>query len=122
MNSDWADLGRLNMRNQISSARPWNTGGGGGPGPFPPTRFRLVLSEDRGFRGRSFTATGSVPLVSSSFNDKASSVQVNGGVWELCEDRDYGGRCVTISSNVSDLGSYGLRNRVSSVRLRGSPR
>jgi hypothetical protein len=122
VNSDWPDLGRLNMRNQISSARPWNSGGGGRSGPFPPTRFRLVLYEDRGYRGRSYTTTGSVPLVPSSFNDKASSVQVSGGVWELCEDRDFGGRCVTISRNVSDLGSVGLRNEVSSVRPRGSPR
>ena len=80
-----------------------------------------ILYEDRGFGGRSYTATQSVPLL-SSFNDRASSARVEGGVWEICDDRDYGGRCVSISSDVSDLASVGLRNRVSSVRLRGSPR
>src|SRR5262245_45035835 len=93
--------------------------GGGGPGAFPPQRFRIILYEDRGFRGRTYTATQSVPLL-SSFNDRASSVE--GGFWEICDDRDYGGRCVNTSSDVSDLGSYGLRNRVSSVRLLASPR
>ena len=62
VNSDWPDLGTLSMRNQISSARPWNAGGGGGRGPFQPTRFRLVLYEDRGTVSGNVSDLGSVGL------------------------------------------------------------
>ena len=51
------------------------------------------------------------------FNNQAGSVQVTGR-WELCDQPNFGGRCVTISSDVRDLARLGLRDRVSSARPR----
>lgn len=104
---------------EISSLRRVRGGGGGGGGgirpPFPG-RGRIVLFEERRFRGRSVAVNG-VEGYLSGFNDRAESVQVFGGSWELCEDSEFRGRCVTVSSNSADLGS--LRGKVSSVRPRG---
>ena len=54
--------------------------------------------------------------------NRAESVQVFGGVWELCERPQFGGRCVNVSSSVPDLRSLGLRNRVGSARPAIMPR
>lgn len=51
-----------------------------------------------------------------SFNDKSRSVAVFAGQWELCEHKNFTGRCVFIKEDVSDLGWFGLAGRVSSVR------
>lgn len=51
-----------------------------------------------------------------SFNDRARSLVVLSGVWEVCEDSDFRGRCAVIRQDVYDLAEIGLRNRISSVR------
>lgn len=50
------------------------------------------------------------------FNDRARSVAVFAGQWELCEHKDFTGRCVFITEDVDDLSWFGLAGRVSSVR------
>ena len=50
------------------------------------------------------------------FNDRARSVAVFAGQWELCEHWNFTGRCVFIREDVSDLGWFGLAGRVTSVR------
>lgn len=114
VNTDWPDLSGLAMNERISSVRPWSQGGVVQPPPqFDPGR--IVLYDDRSFRGKSFVIVDARPVL-TGFQDKAESVQVFNGVWELCDRPDFGGRCVKVTSNVSDLGSLGLRNRVSSAR------
>jgi len=51
-----------------------------------------------------------------SFNDQSRSVAVFAGQWELCEHKNFTGRCVFIKEDVSNLGWFGLAGRVSSVR------
>lgn len=51
-----------------------------------------------------------------AFNDQTRSVAVFAGQWELCEHKNFTGRCVFIREDVSDLGWFGLAGRVSSVR------
>ena len=51
-----------------------------------------------------------------AFNDRPRSVAVFAGQWELCEHKDFTGRCVFITEDVSDLGWFGLAGRVTSVR------
>lgn len=51
-----------------------------------------------------------------AFNDRARSVAVLAGQWELCEHANFTGRCVFIREDVADLGWFGLNGRVSSIR------
>lgn len=51
-----------------------------------------------------------------SFNDDTRSVAVFAGQWELCEHKNFTGRCVFVTEDVSDLGWFGLAGRVTSVR------
>jgi hypothetical protein len=115
VDSDWPDLEGIEMSERISSVRPWGQGGGGVRPPFPGEVGRIVLFDERQYRGRSFNVDAPMPIL-SGFNQRAESVQVFGGVWELCDDAQFRGRCVTVSSNIPDLAALGLRNRVESVR------
>ncbi len=51
-----------------------------------------------------------------AFNDRTRSVAVFAGQWELCEHKNFTGRCVYIREDVSDLGWFGLAGKVTSVR------
>src|SRR5206468_5752458 len=51
------------------------------------------------------------------FNDRASSVVVDRGRWEVCEDARFEGRCVVLRPGSYDsLARMGMNNRISSVR------
>ena len=51
------------------------------------------------------------------FNDRASSVVVVGGPWELCENVQFGGRCVVLQpGQYPSMVATGLNDRVSSAR------
>lgn len=51
-----------------------------------------------------------------AFNDRARSVAVLAGQWELCEHANFTGRCVFVREDVGDLAWFGLNGRVSSIR------
>ncbi len=82
---------------------------------------QITLYEGEGFRGRAFTADGTVDnLQRQGFNDRASSVVVDHGRWEVCEDARFGGHCVTLRKGSYDsLRGLGLDNKISSVRRVG---
>ena len=51
------------------------------------------------------------------FNDRASSVVVDGGRWQVCEDADFSGRCAVLEpGQYPSLRAIGLNNEISSVR------
>jgi len=79
---------------------------------------QVTFFEDQGFAGRSFTADRQLGNFDrAGFNDRASSVIVRGGWWELCEDARFAGNCVTLRpGSYGNLRSMGLDKRVSSVR------
>lgn len=83
-----------------------------------PTTNHVTFYEERGFRGRSFTTTEPVlNFRRFGFNDRASSAQVVGARWEVCEDNRFSGHCVVLRpGNYRSLAAMGLNNRVSSVR------
>lgn len=85
---------------------------------------QVTFFEHDGFRGRSFTTDRPVGDFSRfGFNDRASSVIVRSGRWELCDDARFGGRCVVLRpGRYRSLGSMGLNDRVSSVRPAGRRR
>ena len=58
---------------------------------------QVTLFENEDFRGRSFTTERQIGNFNrAGFNDRASSVQVVGGRWEVCEDVRFRGRCIVL--------------------------
>jgi|AntAceMinimDraft_5_1070358.scaffolds.fasta_scaffold01052_9 hypothetical protein len=53
----------------------------------------VVLHADAGFRGEAIQADGAIPdLKPMRFNDRASSISVRSGAWEVCSDVNFRGR------------------------------
>ena len=79
---------------------------------------QVTFYENEGFRGRAFAVNRQIDNFSNyGFNDRASSVVVDRGRWEACEDVRFGGRCVVLRRGSYDsLRGLGLENRISSVR------
>jgi uncharacterized protein YcfJ len=79
---------------------------------------QITFYESEGFRGRAFTADKTVwNFERYGFNDRASSVVVDRGRWEVCEDARFEGRCVVLRPGSYDsLARIGMNNRISSVR------
>lgn len=82
---------------------------------------QIVLYENDDFNGRSYRASNSVSnLNDSGFNDKASSVTVRRGQWQLCDDAYFRGKCVTLGpGEYSSLRAMGMNDKLSSVRELG---
>lgn len=79
---------------------------------------QITLYEHEGFRGRVITSNGATPnLARQGFNDRASSVIVERGLWEVCEDANFRGRCVVLRrGNYDSLSRLGMNDRVSSAK------
>ncbi|MBK8197915.1 MAG: beta/gamma crystallin family protein [Acidobacteria bacterium] len=88
-------------------------------GPPPATGpAEITLYSDTGLRGTSVTLTADQTKLSRvSFNDKARSVEVRGGVWLLCTDANLGGKCEYVDRTVRNLGEIGLSGNISSVQV-----
>ncbi len=78
----------------------------------------ITFFENAGFSGRSFNTEEQISNFSRyGFNDRATSVMVLNGRWEVCEDARFGGRCVVLRpGRYPSLSAMGLNDRVSSVR------
>lgn len=83
-----------------------------------PAIGQVTFFEHDGFHGRSFTTDRDLwNFERWGFNDRASSVSVRGGSWEVCMDARFEGRCVLLrQGDYPSLGAMGLNDRVSSVR------
>ena len=83
-------------------------------------RGRIELFEGAAFRGRSILLdrdTGNFAAI--GFNDRAGSMIVHEGTWELCVNAEYRGSCRTYGSGrYADLGP-GMTNQASSARIAG---
>jgi uncharacterized protein YcfJ len=81
----------------------------------------ITFYEGEGFRGRAFTTDKQIyNFERFGFNDRASSVVVDSGRWEVCEDAGFRGRCVVLRRGSYDsLRAMGMNNQVSSVRRIG---
>ena len=79
---------------------------------------QVTFYEGVGFRGRAFTTEGSVGnFQRSGFNDRASSVVVDEGRWQVCEDAGFKGDCVILRpGSYESLDRMGMNKRISSVR------
>jgi uncharacterized protein YcfJ len=85
---------------------------------------QITFYEGPAYHGRAFTTQKAVPdFARNGFNDRASSVVVDGGRWEVCEDARFHGRCVVLRrGSYESLAALGLENRISSVRSVGNGR
>lgn len=93
---------------------------GPGPGPGRPPgagwRSDAVLFEHAGYDGRVYEVRGDMPdLGQAGFNDRASSIKILRGAWEVCEDADYRGRCTVIDRDQGVL-PRDWNDRISSIR------
>lgn len=80
---------------------------------------QVTFFEQDGFQGRSFTTQRRVADFDRyGFNTRASSVVVTSDRWEVCEDVQFGGRCVVLrQGQYPSLAAMGLNDGVYSVRI-----
>ena len=86
-----------------------------------PAMAQATFYENDNFGGRSFTADSSINNFRDyGFNDRASSVVVQGQRWQICDDAQFGGRCVELRpGRYRSLSEMGMNDRISSVRAIG---
>ncbi len=76
--------------------------------------IQLFSERDFGGNSRSF-ATDIGNLERAGFNDRAASMVVNSGEWELCSDAGFSGRCMVVGpGSYASLG--GMTGHLSSMR------
>ncbi len=112
IDKDQPDMSQWAFNDQISSLRPVHNENRRG-------RIRkngVTLWSDPHFTGRSVTLIDAEDnLRLQNFNDAAQSIEVHSGVWTVCEDSDFTGRCVRISRNARNLNVYDLNRKITSV-------
>lgn len=79
---------------------------------------QITLYEHDGWRGRAYTTSQPVRDFSRvGFNDRASSVVVDRGQWEVCDDAGFRGNCMVLRrGSYESLSGMGMNDRISSVR------
>jgi hypothetical protein len=80
----------------------WNGGGGRPPYGNGGGGYRgdILMFEDTGYQGRVYEVMGDTPdLDVARFNDKASSIRIVRGKWEICEHANYQGRCSRLDAD-----------------------
>lgn len=83
----------------------------------PQDEAALILFSGPDYSGEAvniFDPINALPDI--GFNDRAWSVAVLSGAWEICEHRDFTGRCVLLREDVPDLRYFDLEGDASSVR------
>jgi uncharacterized protein YcfJ len=82
---------------------------------------QVTLYQQQNFVGRAFATNGPVSdLGRMGFNDRASSVIVERGQWQVCDDIGFRGYCIVLRpGQYPSLAAMGLNNRISSLRRVG---
>lgn len=92
-------------------------------GDYQGRQGGAVLYSNAGFRGEALRVDGAVPSLGRiGFNDRASSIAINRGVWEVCVDANFRGRCEIIDASAGRLNAYRLNDNISSLRPAGYDR
>jgi hypothetical protein len=77
----------------------------------------ITLFEREGFQGRRLTIRGAMPdLDRTDFNDRAASIIVRDGVWEVCSDARFNGRCTRLQPGEYPNLQGSLDRSISSAR------
>lgn len=102
--------------NTYSSARELARGAHARPVP-PPGDGAIVMFDQEGFRGRGFGIDSAISdLDPAGFNDRARSLIVKSGIWEVCTDPDFRGRCRIFPKGEYPALDLGLNDQISSAR------
>ncbi len=139
---DVANLSSLNLAGAISSlyrSADWNDdsldggsyGGGGyaggdygsgdgrynGGGRRDDRYPEIVLFEGYNFTGPRITIDSETSsLLGAGFSNRASSVRISAGVWELCDGSNFTKTCRVVERNENNLGAIGLDSLITSLR------
>ena len=107
----YPSLEMIGMNDAIMSLRPKAAEVAQGSG-------EITLYGREGFVGRSFATRQPVRnLERFDFNDRASSVIVQGGRFEICDDAGFEGRCMVLRpGQYPSLAAMGMNRAISSVR------
>ncbi len=117
----YPNLNAVGLGDLLSSARPAPP-----PPPPPPVVIApppqpngdVVFYEHPGFHGRGLNVDSQIDNFQQvGFNDRASSVIVFDGRWEVCEHAGFNGRCMILRpGRYPDLRAMGMNDSISSVR------
>ena len=107
LSSSSSNLAKQGMANRIASVRPV----GFVPEPPRPNPY-IVIFTDPNFRGTPTNYNSSRP----SINKRSGSITVGAGLWEVCSQPNFGGKCETISQSVSNVISLNIGRTIRSVR------
>lgn len=81
----------------------------------PTAAQEATIYRDRGFSGPAMAASQAQPDLRLAW--PVWAIRVASGTWELCPDRNYRGRCITVNASSPDLGmSHGWRGQLRSMR------
>jgi hypothetical protein len=110
-----ASLRRIDLNDRVSSLRRIAPQAAADSGVADGD---VVFYWDAGFAGRSFGVSEDLAdFARTGFNDRASSVSVRRGRWEICATANYGGRCEVLEAgDYANLRELQLNDKVSSVR------
>jgi hypothetical protein len=88
------------------------------PGADSRPRSGIFLYDGPNFTGQRVDVSWDINNLSElGFNDRTDSLVVaRGETWVICEHDDLGGRCERVQGEIADLGRYGLRNEITSLR------
>ncbi len=81
----------------------------------------VTFYQYQNFGGQSFTAGDAVPdFANTGYNDRANSLAIRSGMWQVCTDANFHGQCVTLQpGQYRDLAQFGFSNNISSARPLG---
>jgi hypothetical protein len=111
-----------NFNRRIASAREIGSYGNSTGGYRNYDHGIIKFFSDPTFSGRSLDMQEDTPnFRARGYNDRASSIIVAEGVWELCTDANYGGTCRRYGpGRYADLG-WGMNGQISSARVVRNP-
>jgi uncharacterized protein YcfJ len=83
-----------------------------------PVAAQVTFYEHQSFQGQSFTTEQPLGnLERYGFNNRASSLEVRGEPWQVCDGAGFSGKCVDLRpGRYPTLGAMGLNDSISSVR------
>jgi len=102
------------LQRALSSVRPKDGGSPNGGGVDP--NAAVVLYDDGDYSGKSLAVNGPIASLGKlDMGDRVSSVEVRRGIWQLCEDSNFQGSCITLEPGRHHL-SGAMHDEASSIR------